>query len=72
MTSERCQLNEYNCYWKDRVVCVSADTTYAAQQLAVEQFKKVAGRRKVIQSDIAVFLSKKDDKEITHDPSVIG
>jgi len=65
-------LNQYNCYWKDQVVCVDSDTSYHAQQLAVEKFKKVAGRRKVLSSDVTVFLFKKDDKEIIHDPSVIG
>ena len=65
-------MNQYNCYWKDRAVYVSADTTYAAQKLAVEQFKKVAGRRKVVSSDITVFLSKIDDNEIVHDTAILG
>jgi hypothetical protein len=66
------KLNQYNCYWKDQVVCVDSDTSFHAQLLAVEKFRKVAGRRRVAPSDVTVFLTYKDDKEIIHDPSVIG
>lgn len=65
-------MNAYACFWKGQKVIVNSDTTYHAQQLAVSEFKRVAGRRKVASHDITVMLVEKDNKEVTHNPNVIG
>ena len=61
-------MNGYICMWKGKRCEVHACTTYAAQQQAISEFKKVAGRRKVKGSDITVVLCEKDRKQVTHAP----
>ena len=49
-------MNKYGAIWKELSVEVMADTTYAAQGLALPLLQAKAGRRKVKQYDITVAL----------------
>lgn len=60
------ELNGYVCLWNGKRVEVHAQTTYAAQQLALPQFQKMAGRKKVKGYDITVVLAEKGGKPVVH------
>ena len=49
-------MNKYGAFWNGKEAVIEADTTYQAQQLAVEAFSKVAGRRKVKGYEMTVAL----------------
>ena len=59
-------MNGYICYWKTKKVEIHADTSYGAQQKAVVEFQKLAGRKKVKEHDITVMLAEKDGQQVTH------
>jgi hypothetical protein len=49
-------MNKYGALWKELSVEVEADTTYAAQGLALPLLQAKAGRRKVKRYEITVAL----------------
>ena len=49
-------MNKYGALWKDLSVEVEAESTYAAQGLALPLLQAKAGRRKVKRYDITVAL----------------
>lgn len=53
---KRAKVNKYGAIWKELGVEVEADTTYAAQGLALPLLQAKAGRRKVKQYEITVAL----------------
>jgi hypothetical protein len=59
-------VNKYGAIWQGKELEISADSTYQAQQLAVEQFQKVAGRRKVKGWEITLGLLELDGVEYVH------
>lgn len=59
-------MNKYGAIWKDKEAVIEADTTYQAQQLAVEVFSKVSGRRKVKGYEIIVALLELDGVPYVH------
>lgn len=59
-------MNGYICLWKGKRVEVYAETTYQAQTKAVEEFKKVAGRKKVKAYEVSVHLAEREGSTITH------
>lgn len=59
-------MNKYGAIWNDKSVEVMADTTYQAQQLAVVEFQKVAGRKKVKSYEIQVLLMELNGVEYIH------
>lgn len=59
-------MNKYGALWNGKEVEVEADTTYQAQQLAVEAFSKVSGRRKVKGYEITVALLELDGVPYVH------
>lgn len=65
-------MNGYKCFWNRRTIEVQADTSYAAQQLAVAEFQKSAGRRKVKGHDVSVVLCEKSGEQVTHSTASIG
>lgn len=52
-------MNKYAAYWKGQFIEVEAETTYAAQILAVPVFQKQT-RKKVKQYDVDIFLTEKN------------
>jgi len=56
----------YGCFWNDKELEVDADTLYGAQQKAVIEFQKVAGRKNVRGSDIRVMLMRKNGDDVVH------
>lgn len=63
-------MNGYVCMWKGKRCEVYANTTYEAQKKATEEFKKVAGRKKVNGYDITVVLAELNGKQVTHTPTM--
>jgi len=63
---EGAPLNGYIALWREERVEVYAETTFAAQQAAIEELKPVAGRRKVHPSDVTVVLAEKNGATVTH------
>lgn len=59
-------MNKYGAIWQGKELEVMADSTYQAQQLAAEQFQKVAGRRKVKGWEITIGLLELDGVEYVH------
>lgn len=59
-------MNTYGAIWNSKEAVIEAETTYAAQQAAVAEFKKVAGRKKVRGSDIHVRLMSKNGEAVVH------
>ena len=53
-------MNGYVCFWKGKRCGIEAETSYKAQQLAVVEFQKSAGRRKIKSFDVSVTLAEKD------------
>lgn len=49
-------MNKYGALWQGHELEIEAETTYKAQQLAIVEFQRVAGRRKVKGYDITVML----------------
>lgn len=59
-------MNKYGAIWQDKELIIEADTTYQAQQLAVLEFQKVAGRRKVKGYEITIGLLELNGVEYVH------
>lgn len=59
-------MNKYGAIWQDKELVIEADTTYQAQQLAVLEFQKVAGRRKVKGYEITIGLLELNGVEYVH------
>jgi hypothetical protein len=59
-------MNTYGALWQDKEATIEAETTYQAQQLAVEGFQKMAGRKKVKGYQITVLLMKLDGADYVH------
>ena len=59
-------MNGYKCLWNGKEVDIYADTAYDAQGLAIAEFQKVAGRKKVHGYDISVFLCEVNSEQYTH------
>ena len=59
-------MNKYGAIWQGKELEVMANSTYQAQQLAAEQFRKVAGRRKVKEWEITIGLLELDGVEYIH------
>ncbi|MFZ5832436.1 MAG: hypothetical protein ACOY3P_20305 [Planctomycetota bacterium] len=56
-------MNGYVCFWRQQRIEVRASTSYEAQQKAVSEFQKRAGRRKVHRYDIAVVLAETQETQ---------
>lgn len=59
-------MNTYGALWEDKSVKVQAETTYAAQQLALPLLQAMAGRRKVKGYQITVALLELNGVAYTH------
>jgi hypothetical protein len=59
-------MNKYGAIWQGKELEINAETTYQAQGLAVEQFQKIAGRRKVKGWEITLGLLELDGVEYIH------
>ena len=59
-------MNKYGAIWRGKECVVMADTTYQAQQLAVMEFSKVAGRAKVKGYEITIGLLELGGVEYVH------
>jgi hypothetical protein len=59
-------MNKYGAIWRELGVEVEAETTYAAQQLAVPLLQAMAGRRKVKRYEITVMLMELKGVEYIH------
>lgn len=59
-------MNKYGALWKELRVEVEAETTYAAQGLALPLLQAKAGRRKVKQYDITVALLQLNGVDYVH------
>jgi hypothetical protein len=49
-------MNTYIALWNGKRATVQCDTAYGAQQLAVTEFQKTAGRKRVKGYDVQTFL----------------
>ena len=54
-------MNTYNAYYKGRTTEVKADTSYAAQQAAVEEFKRITRKKISKPWEVTVVLAAQDD-----------
>ena len=61
-------MNGYICLWKGKRCEVEAETSYAAQQKAVETFRRTS-RKKVKGYDVSVTLAEKNGEQVTHAPT---
>jgi hypothetical protein len=59
-------VNKYGAIWQGKELEINAETTYQAQRLAVEQFQKIAGRRKVKGWEISIGLLELNGVEYIH------
>lgn len=59
-------MNKYGAIWQGKELEIMANSTYQAQQLAVEQFQKIAGRRKVKGWEITLGLLELNGVEYIH------
>jgi hypothetical protein len=59
-------MNKYGAIWRELGIEVMADSTYAAQQLAVPLLQLMAGRRKVKSYEITVMLMELKGVEYIH------
>jgi hypothetical protein len=59
-------MNKYGAIWRELGVEVMAETTYAAQQLALPLLQAMAGRRKVKSYEITVMLMELKGVEYIH------
>lgn len=62
-------MNKYGAIWRELGIEVMADSTYAAQQLAVPLLQLMAGRRKVKSYEITVMLMELKGVEYIHTAS---
>jgi hypothetical protein len=59
-------MNKYGAIWRELGIEVMADSTYAAQQLALPLLQAMAGRRKVKGYEITVMLMELKGVEYIH------
>jgi hypothetical protein len=59
-------LHTYGALWQGHELKVKASTTYEAQQIAVIEFQKVAGRRKVKGYEITIMLMQLNGRDVVH------
>jgi hypothetical protein len=59
-------MNKYGAIWRELGVEVMAETTYAAQGLALPLLQAMAGRRKVKQYEITVMLMQLNGVDYVH------
>jgi hypothetical protein len=59
-------MNKYGAIWRELSIEVMAETTYAAQGLALPLLQLMAGRRKVKQYEITVMLLELKGVEYVH------
>jgi hypothetical protein len=59
-------MNKYGAIWKELELEIEAETTYAAQQLALPLFQAKAGRRKVKGYEISVLLMQLKGVDYVH------
>ena len=59
-------MNKYGAIWRELRVDVDAETTYAAQGLALPLLQAKAGRRKVKQYEITVALLQLNGVDYVH------
>jgi hypothetical protein len=59
-------MNKYGAIWRELGIEVMADSTYAAQQLALPLLQAMAGRRKVKSYEITVMLMELKGVEYIH------
>jgi len=60
-------MNGHVCFWNGKRCEVYADTSYAAQQLAVTEFQR-GTRKKVKGYQVTVTLCEKAGEQVTHTP----
>jgi len=58
-------MNGYIAFWNGNQCEVYADTSYKAQQIAVEEFQKNT-RKKVKSYDVTVVLAEKNNEQVVH------
>ena len=61
---ERTKLNGYVCLFAGKRFECRAETSYQAQQKAIEHFKPAKSRRHLV----SVVLAEKNGKQVTHAP----
>jgi ribosomal protein L20A (L18A) len=59
-------MNKYGAIWRELGVEVMAETTYAAQGLALPLLQDMAGRRKVKRYEITVMLIQLNGVDYVH------
>ena len=59
-------MHTYGALWQGHELEIHASTTYEAQQKAVIEFQKVAGRRKVKGYQISVMLLQHNGRDVVH------
>ena len=61
-------LNTYGALYGDKVIEIKAKSTYEAQQLAVIEFQKTAGRKKIQGYQVTVMLARlaTSDSDVIH------
>ena len=62
-------MNGYMCFWNGKRVEVHAVASFAAQQAALPEFQRIAGRKKVKRQDITAVLCEKAGEQVTHTPA---
>ena len=59
-------MNLYGAIWKELKAEIEADSTYQAQQIALNKFQALAGKRKVKGYEITIALLKLNGVEYVH------
>jgi hypothetical protein len=59
-------MHTYGAQWQGHELEIKAATTYEAQKIAVVEFQKVAGRRKVKGYEISVMLLQLNGVDYVH------
>ena len=59
-------MNGYKCLWNNKELDIYADTPYEAALLAMPEFQKVAGRKKVKDYEINVVLCEVNGEQYYH------
>ena len=71
MSNNISKLRSYVCIYFRTSVDIEADSSYAAQQLAVKHFMRTLKKRYIRPFDISVLIVSKDGKEVYHDASIL-
>ncbi len=59
-------MNTYGALWNGKTLEIKAETTYQAQQIAVAEFQKSAGRKVVKGYQIAIGLLQLNGADYVH------